>query len=63
MIGTRTNKGQGMFLGFSRGSSGEEDWVTRPKNVCVGGYHAYRRENDGSCVEVIKHGISAVSVF
>ena len=78
VIGTRANKGQGMFLGFSRRSWVEEDWMTRPKNVCIGGYHAYRREmmvvvscnhNQSlvyllaNCDKVIKHGISAVSVF
>ena len=52
--------------------------MTRPKNVCMGGYYAYRREmmvvvsctrNQSlvyllvNCDKVIKHSISAVSVF
>ena len=38
MIGTRVNKGKGMFPWLQQTFLGEEDCVTSPKNVCVKGY-------------------------
>ena len=38
MIRTRANKGQGMFPWLQQTFVGQEDYVTTPKNVCIGGY-------------------------